>query len=266
MADQPKIQNVKPINIPGKSKEAVQKQILELENRIKGIDQRRKEIDAEKEKIYQDGISTPDIRNHMTKIEQEHTNLTKETNILQPQLRQLKEEWTKLSNAPEKIRLPGQANLLPVINADPSKNLQKSWLPELGTKNPKNVDDLIENVTANAIDFSVYIILFGVAIIKDILDIVINLIPFINLLSFAISAPFTIIIFTITLITGKFGPWRIGVSMVAQLLDWIPVISFIPITTISIFLLVIMEKTDMGKIVSQIPIPGKNLAKGAVKK
>ncbi|MCX6736502.1 MAG: hypothetical protein NTW73_00175 [Candidatus Parcubacteria bacterium] len=247
-------QNVKPANVSEQSPEAVQKQILELRNRIGGIEQERNKIRAQIRKIEKE--NAPDAQARIASLNQEHGNLTKEAKKLK----------TELFKVRTKNRLPGQANLLPVINAHPPKALQKSWLPELGNKNPKNVDDLVGNVTANTIDFSIYIILFGIAIIKDILDILINLIPYINLFTFVISAPFTIIIFAITLITGKFGGWRIAIAMIAQLLDWVPIVSFIPITTISILLLVLMEKTGVGKIVSQIPIPSKNLAKTTIKK
>ena len=109
-----------------------------------------------------------------------------------------------------------------------------------------------------------YAFLLIIAIFKDLIQIIMGLIPFAGpFLSIFLSMPFTIIILTILLLYGKLGMWKwLGVFM-AKILDKISI--FLPITSLMIIALYFLEKTGLEKIASSLG-PKSILNPGSVAK
>lgn len=90
----------------------------------------------------------------------------------------------------------------------------------------------------NKMSLTIFLFLFITAIIKDAIEIVLGLIPGINLFVWIISIPFTLFIFTITLISGTGATWL----FIGQILDLLPFASILPIATSTVILCYIFQK------------------------
>jgi len=133
-----------------------------------------------------------------------------------------------------------------------------------GIDNPDKPEDSqdtteIGNQSSN---FAFYLMLLIIALIKDIFEIVLGLIPFVSLLTFVVSIPLTVLIYILLIVSKKLGAWRLAASGVSQLLDAIPFLNFLPITTIMVLILMLTDKSKIGKKVSKI-IPKLSFVKAA---
>ena len=95
----------------------------------------------------------------------------------------------------------------------------------------------------NKMSLTVFIFLLITCIIKDALEIFLGLIPGINLFVWIVSIPFVAYIFIIILMSGIRGTWL----LVGQILDLIPFASILPIATLTVILVYIIEKSPILK-------------------
>lgn len=79
-------------------------------------------------------------------------------------------------------------------------------------------------------DFGIFLLLLIFAIIKDAIEIILGLIPGINLFVWIFSLPFTAFILFITIITGIRGAWMFA----GYLIDLLPIASILPVTTLTV--------------------------------
>ena len=101
-------------------------------------------------------------------------------------------------------------------------------------------------------NLTIFTFLLIAAIIKDALEIVLGFIPGINLFVWVITLPFVVYILVITLMSGIRGTW----IFISQGLDLIPIASILPITTLTVILCYIFQKS---------PDPVKKAMKTATK-
>jgi hypothetical protein len=85
---------------------------------------------------------------------------------------------------------------------------------------------------------TIFLFLLITAIIKDAIEILLGLIPGINLFVWVISLPFTLFIFAITFMSGIRGTWL----LIGQILDLVPLASVLPIATLTVILCYIFQK------------------------
>ena len=104
----------------------------------------------------------------------------------------------------------------------------------------------------NKMNLTIFTFLLIAAIIKDALEIVLGFIPGINLFVWVITLPFVVYILVITLMSGIRGTW----IFISQGLDLIPIASILPITTLTVILCYIFQKS---------PDPVKKAMKTATK-
>jgi len=95
----------------------------------------------------------------------------------------------------------------------------------------------------NKMSLTVFIFLLITCIIKDTLEIFLGFIPGINLFVWIISIPFVAYIFIIVLISGIRGTWL----LVGQALDLIPFASILPIATLTVILVYMLENLPILK-------------------
>lgn len=88
------------------------------------------------------------------------------------------------------------------------------------------------------IPLTIFLFLLIPSIIKDAIEILLGLIPGINLFVWAISLPFTLFIFVITFISGLRATWL----LIGQILDLLPLASVLPIATVTVILCYIFQK------------------------
>jgi len=79
-------------------------------------------------------------------------------------------------------------------------------------------------------DLTIFLLLLIPGIIKDIIEIVLGLIPGINFFVWLISLPFAAYIFFISIIAGM----RKDLILIGQFIDLFPLASILPVTTITI--------------------------------
>ena len=127
------------------------------------------------------------------------------------------------------------------------------------------VNQITESAQKKALDFSFYLIILIVAVVKDILEMVIALIPFLDLLGFIISIPFSIIIFVLLILFGRFGLWQTATLLVSQLLDMISIVNFLPITTITVLVLILLERSKLARSAAQVVTKIKQPLKSSLK-
>ena len=99
---------------------------------------------------------------------------------------------------------------------------------------------------------TIFLFLLITAIIKDAIQILLGLIPGINLFVWVISLPFAAFIFIIVLISGIRATWL----LIGQGLDLLPFASVLPIATLTVILCFIFQK---------LPAPLKKTAEKASK-
>jgi uncharacterized membrane protein len=93
---------------------------------------------------------------------------------------------------------------------------------------------------------TIFLFLLITAIVKDLIEISLAIIallvpvlaPIILSLSWVISLPFTLFIFAITLISGIRAEWL----FIGQMLDLLPLVTFLPIATLTVILCYILQK------------------------
>lgn len=102
------------------------------------------------------------------------------------------------------------------------------------------------------ISLTIFLFLLITAIIKDVIEILLGLVPGINLFVWVISLPFTLFIFAITFISGIRATWL----FIGQGLDLLPFASILPIATLTVILCYIFQK---------LPAPLKKTAEKASK-
>jgi hypothetical protein len=88
------------------------------------------------------------------------------------------------------------------------------------------------------ISLTIFLFLLITSIIKDAIEILLGLIPGINLFVWVISLPFTLFIFAITFISGIRATWL----FIGQGLDLLPFASILPIATVTVILCYIFQK------------------------
>ena len=122
----------------------------------------------------------------------------------------------------------------------------------------------------NKMSTTIFLFLLITAIIKDAIEILLGLIPGINLFVWAISLPFTLFIFVITFISGLRATWL----LIGQILDLLPLASVLPIATVTVILCYIFQKlpaplkktvAKASKLTSLKPSPLKKTAEKASK-
>ncbi len=91
----------------------------------------------------------------------------------------------------------------------------------------------------NKMSLTIFLFLLITAIIKDAIELVLGLIPGINLFVWVISLPFVLFIFAITLISGIRATWL----FIGQILDLVPFASILPIATLTVILCYIFQKS-----------------------
>jgi len=109
-----------------------------------------------------------------------------------------------------------------------------------------------EDSGENKMSLTIFLFLLITSIIKDAIEILLGLIPGINLFVWVISLPFTLFIFAITFISGIRAEWL----FIGQGLDLIPIASILPIATLTVILCYIFQK---------LPAPLKKTAEKASK-
>ncbi len=102
------------------------------------------------------------------------------------------------------------------------------------------------------ISLTIFLFLLITSIIKDAIEILLGLIPGINLFVWIISLPFTLFIFAITFMSGIRAEWL----FIGQILDLVPFASILPIATLTVILCYIFQK---------LPAPLKKTAEKASK-
>ena len=102
------------------------------------------------------------------------------------------------------------------------------------------------------ISLTIFLFLLITSIIKDAIEILLGLIPGINLFVWVISLPFAAFIFIIVLISGIRATWL----LIGQGLDLLPFASVLPIATLTVILCFIFQK---------LPAPLKKTAEKASK-
>jgi len=102
------------------------------------------------------------------------------------------------------------------------------------------------------ISLTIFLFLLITSIIKDAIEILLGLIPGINLFVWIISLPFTLFIFAITFMSGIRAEWL----FIGQILDLVPFASILPIATLTVILCFIFQK---------LPAPLKKTAEKASK-
>ena len=102
------------------------------------------------------------------------------------------------------------------------------------------------------ISLTIFLFLLITSIIKDAIEILLGLIPGINLFVWIISLPFTLFIFAITFMSGIRAEWL----FIGQILDLVPFASTLPIATLTVILCYIFQK---------LPAPLKKTAEKASK-
>lgn len=106
----------------------------------------------------------------------------------------------------------------------------------------------ITPTTEKKINWLVYFFLFFFAIFKDFIEIIIGLIPLAGpFLALVVGLPFAALILTILFLYGKLGLWQwIGVA-ITKILDFVSLV--LPITTLMVLGLFLLEKSDLKKAV-----------------
>ena len=79
-------------------------------------------------------------------------------------------------------------------------------------------------------DITIFFLLLIPAIIKDTIEMILGIIPFINLFAWIFSLPFTAFILFISIIAGV----RKDLILTGQLIDLIPLANILPVSTITI--------------------------------
>ncbi|MDD5760650.1 MAG: hypothetical protein PHF45_01150 [Candidatus Pacebacteria bacterium] len=96
-----------------------------------------------------------------------------------------------------------------------------------------------EKQKTKRMDLIIFLFLLIPAIIKDVIEIILGLIPGVNLFVWVFSLPFTAFIFLITIIGGVRGTWIFA----GHLLDLLPLASLLPISTFTVILCYIFDKS-----------------------
>ena len=111
----------------------------------------------------------------------------------------------------------------------------------------------------NKMNFTIFIFLLILALIKDGLEFVIGLIPIVGLFSWLICLPLTAIIFAIIYIIGIGPSW----AFIVYIIDLVPLVSVLPITTIAVIGTYLVEKSPKAKKIAKIvpKISPKNIKK-----
>ena len=99
-------------------------------------------------------------------------------------------------------------------------------------------------------DLIIFLLLLIPAIIKDVIEMILGLIPGINFFAWMISVPFTAFIFFITIISGTRGTWIFA----GHLIDLLPIASILPIATFTVIFCYISQNA---------PAPIKKIIKKA---
>ncbi|MFA5360723.1 MAG: hypothetical protein WC320_02020 [Candidatus Paceibacterota bacterium] len=112
---------------------------------------------------------------------------------------------------------------------------------QVQSKEPKKEEkeETEEKPKTKRMDLIIFLFLIIPAIIKDVMEIILGLIPGINLFAWVFSLPFTAFIFVITLIGGVRGTW----IFIGHLLDLLPFASLLPISTLTVIFCYIFDKS-----------------------
>ena len=93
------------------------------------------------------------------------------------------------------------------------------------------------------LSFPLFILLLILALLKDIVEVFIGFIPGLDAVSWLFSLPFAAVILLIILLLGIRSTW----VLIGQLFDLIPIASILPVTTLSVIALYVVEKSPRLK-------------------
>lgn len=109
---------------------------------------------------------------------------------------------------------------------------------KLGENKKEEQKEEKEKPGEKKIPLTIFLFLLIPSLIKDAIEILLGLIPGINLFVWVISAPFTLFIFAITFMSGIRAEWL----FIGQILDLVPWASFLPIASFTVILCYIFQK------------------------
>lgn len=113
-----------------------------------------------------------------------------------------------------------------IINVPISTGIIKETAP--------SADAVLDQAMASGQNWGFFITTIIVAGIKDIIEIIAALIPIIDLLSWIFSVPLAIILILLLRQAGKKESFQFILSCLMQLIDTIPILSLLPLSTISV--------------------------------
>lgn len=119
------------------------------------------------------------------------------------------------------------------------------------------IQDITEASAKKTTDFAFYLAILVLAGCKDLIEMVLGLIPFLNFLVMGVSLIFSILITLALVLLGKFGFGKIAAFLISQIADFIPILTVLTTTTITILLMIFLEKSPAKKFVQ----PAANIIK-----
>lgn len=133
---------------------------------------------------------------------------------------------------------------------------KKSPVPQTSTGQAQEISQKIQKGTLNTFT---WIIILGAALLKDLLEIALNGIPVIGgLLVWLLALPCTIIIYLVLFQKGIISLWkntsRLVISLSSMILDNIPVVNALPVTTLNVLILFLSEGAEKLKRVTKAKI------------
>ncbi len=116
----------------------------------------------------------------------------------------------------------------------------------------QQAQEVSQKVQATIIDGFLWTMLIGLALAKDVLEIVLNLIPYVGgFLAFILTLPCTMIIYIILFQKGILSLWKNTGRLVANIsciiADNVPMINFLPVTTLNVIVLMSSTKAEQLK-------------------